>query len=76
MENLDICLKKVNATWDDVVFRRIFVKNMDEFLDIQRNSEIIQWFTPGKFPPSTLVEVTRLSDPDFLIEIDLLAISK
>jgi len=75
MEGLDLCLKKVGATWDDVVFRRIYVLNMDEFIKIQKDESVTKWFTPGKFPPSTLIEVTRLSDPEFLIEIDLLAVT-
>lgn len=75
MESLDLCLKKVGATWDDVVYRRIFVLNMDEFIKIQTDPSIKTWFTPGKFPPSTLIEVRRLSNPEFLIEIDLLAVT-
>ncbi len=31
---------------------------------------------PDRPPPSTLVGVTRLSDPEFLIEIDLTAIAE
>lgn len=73
MHCLDICLKKVDATWDDVVFRRIYVLDMDKFIKIQKDPLVTTWFTPGKFPPSTLIEVKRLSDPEFLIEIDLLA---
>lgn len=75
MESLDLCLKKVGATWDDVVFRRIFVLNMDEYIKTQTDPSIKTWFTAGKLPPSTLIEVRRLSDPEFLIEIDLLAVT-
>ncbi|WP_052298572.1 RidA family protein [Francisella hispaniensis] len=75
MDGLDITLKDIGATWDDVVYRRIYVLNMDEFIKIQTTYDTKEWFTKGKYPPSTLVEVTRLSNPDFLIEIDLMAIT-
>ena len=75
MDDLELCLRNVRATWDDVVFRRIYVRNMDEFLKIQQSSTTKSYFTSGKYPPSTLIEVSRLSNPEFLIEIDLLAVT-
>jgi enamine deaminase RidA (YjgF/YER057c/UK114 family) len=75
MDDLELCLRKVNADWSDVVFRRIYVRNMDEFIKIQKSAETKKWFREGKYPPSTLIEVSRLSNPEFLIEIDLLAIT-
>ena len=33
------------------------------------------YFDPERMPPSTLIGVTRLSDPEFLIEIDLMAVT-
>ena len=32
MESLDVQLKAAGASWDDVVYRRIFVLDVDEFL--------------------------------------------
>ena len=77
MKQLDIELKAVGATWDDVVYRRIFTLDVDAFLACQvDDDEISSYWEAGKVPPGTLIGVTRLSDPDFLIEIDLLAISE
>jgi enamine deaminase RidA (YjgF/YER057c/UK114 family) len=75
MDNLTIQLSAAGATWDDVVFRRIFVLDMDAFLKIQTNPETTYPWHPDRPPPSTLVGVTRLSSPHFLIEIDLLAVA-
>jgi enamine deaminase RidA (YjgF/YER057c/UK114 family) len=75
MDNLTIQLSAAGATWDDVVFRRIFVLDMDAFLKIQTNPEMTYPWHPDRPPPSTLVGVTRLSNPHFLIEIDLLAVA-
>jgi enamine deaminase RidA (YjgF/YER057c/UK114 family) len=76
MKQLDIELKAVGASWEDVVYRRIFTLDVDAFLACQvDDDEISSYWQDGKVPPGTLIGVTRLSNPDFLIEIDLLAIS-
>jgi enamine deaminase RidA (YjgF/YER057c/UK114 family) len=76
MRTLDIELKAVGASWEDVVFRRIFTLDVDAFLEAQQTDpEIQSYWQPGKVPPGTLIGVTRLSDPEFLIEVDLLAIT-
>jgi enamine deaminase RidA (YjgF/YER057c/UK114 family) len=76
MEILDLELRSVGATWDDVVFRRIFTLDVDAFLETSANDSVINgYWTPGRMPPSTLIGVTRLSDPEFLIEIDLMAVT-
>lgn len=76
MEGLTIQLKAAGATWDDVVFRRLFVLDMDAFIKIQTDPTMTFPWHPDRPPPSTLIGVTRLSHPDFLIEIDLLAVAK
>jgi len=76
MKTLDIELKAVGARWEDVVYRRIFTLDVDAFLKLNLDDdEVASYWEPGKVPPSTLIGVTRLSNPQFLIEIDLLAIS-
>lgn len=72
MKNLDIQLKAAGATWDDVVFRRMFVRDVDEFFKIFYEDDLPR-YGDGR-PPSTLIGVTRLSQPGFLIEIDLMAV--
>ena len=75
MEALTIQLNAAGATWDDVVYRRIFVLDMDAFINVQTNPAMTYPWHPDRPPPSTLVGVTRLSHPDFLIEIDLMAVT-
>jgi enamine deaminase RidA (YjgF/YER057c/UK114 family) len=75
MKNLDVQLKAAGATWDDVVFRRVYVLDVDEFLKIARDPDIPRFGDPNKPPPSTLIGVTRLSKPEFLLEIEILAIT-
>ena len=75
MEALTIQLRAAGATWDDVVYRRLFVLDMDAFLKVQTDPTITFPWHPDRPPPSTLVGVIRLSNPDFLIEIDLMAVT-
>lgn len=76
MKTLDIELKAVGATWADVVYRRIFTLDVDAYLAAHLpDREVSKYWEPGRPPPSTLIGVTRLSDPEFLIEVDLLAIT-
>jgi enamine deaminase RidA (YjgF/YER057c/UK114 family) len=71
IEGLDLQLKAAGASWDDVVFKRIFVLDVDKYQAATRGAKV-PW-NPEKPPCSTLIGVTRLSNPDFLIEIDLMA---
>jgi enamine deaminase RidA (YjgF/YER057c/UK114 family) len=76
MELLDLELRAVDATWDDVVFRRIFTLDVDAFVKASREDPVINsYWDREKMPASTLIGVTRLADPEFLIEIDLIAIT-
>jgi enamine deaminase RidA (YjgF/YER057c/UK114 family) len=74
IRQLDIVLKNSGASWDDVVFRRIFAVDVEQFQQkvLMDRSIIVPWGADYA-PPSTLIGVTRLSFPDFVLEIDLLA---
>jgi enamine deaminase RidA (YjgF/YER057c/UK114 family) len=80
LENIKAVLATEGATLKDVVNRRIFVTDMDEYLKAMdgwaaqsypdfwdRNSEE-QIMSPG-----TLVEVSRLAGKDFMVEIEVFA---
>lgn len=76
MEALSLQLEAAGATWADVVFRRIYVLDMDGFLAMQRDPTLPQPWPKDLPPPSTLIGVTRLSHRDFALEIDLLAVTQ
>ena len=69
-QNLDRCLKTAGATWADVVKTNTFVTDFDEF---QKCADIpcAIWVAT---PTSTTVCVTRLAGPDFMIEIEAVAV--
>jgi enamine deaminase RidA (YjgF/YER057c/UK114 family) len=74
MESLKKGLEAAGASFDDVVHRRTYVLDMDKYLAAMRGPDIPRYWNPAKQPASTTVQVSRLSDPCFLIEIDLLAV--
>ena len=76
MDALSLQLAAAGATWADVVFRRIYVLDMDGFLAMQRDPSLPQPWPADLPPPSTLIGVTRLSQPDFGLEIDLMAVTQ
>lgn len=76
MHNLEVQLAAAGASWDDVVYRRIFVLDVDEYLKVSADPDTPRFGNPDRPPPSTMVGVTRLSNPAFLIEVDLVAITE
>ncbi|MGH7093069.1 MAG: RidA family protein [Stellaceae bacterium] len=70
-KNLDACLKAAGATWADVVKTNTFVTDFDEF---QKGADIRARHFGVAIPTSTTVQVSRLAGPDFMIEIELIAV--
>jgi 2-iminobutanoate/2-iminopropanoate deaminase len=69
-ENIRTALAATGATLDDIVKTTTYVTDIDEFF---RHVDVrMEYF--GALPASTTVEVRRLAHPDFLVEIDVLAV--
>ena len=70
-KNLERCLAAAGASLADLVKTTTYVTDIDEFF---RHTEIrMRYFGPA-MPTSTTVEVRRLSDPAFLVEVEAMAI--
>ncbi|MEX2603159.1 MAG: RidA family protein [Gracilimonas sp.] len=69
--NIEKALKKADASLEDVVRTRTFITNMDEW---EAFGKAHQEFFNGINPAATLVEVSRLIDPDLLVEIEVDAV--
>ncbi|MBS1543551.1 MAG: RidA family protein [Bacteroidetes bacterium] len=74
--NLETCLRSVGLTFSDVVKINTFIVNLKpEDLAVVR--EVRKKYLPQENPPaSTLVGVTALANPDFLLEIEAVAVKK
>lgn len=69
--NLETALKAAGATFDDVVKTNYYMLDATQ-VQVVRDIRG-QYFTKG-LPASTLVEVRRLANPDWLIEIEVVAV--
>ena len=75
MDGIKTGLEAAGATFDNVVHRRAFVLDMDKYLAVTRDPEMAgRYWNRDKLPASTLIQVSRLSDPCFLIEIEVVAV--
>lgn len=69
--NLEIALKAAGATFDDVVKTNYYMLDASQ---VQAVRDIRGRYFTKVLPASTLVEVRRLANPDFLIEIEVVAV--
>ena len=74
LEGLTIELKAAGATWDDVVFRRMYAVDVEAFMKVLMDPEIPHPWSKEHPSPSTLIGITRLSNPGFLIEVEIIAV--
>ncbi len=78
MDNVEKALEASGASWADVVYVRYFTVSMEGMLTMFRDPKnpVPYYWKQGESPPSTLVEVVRLSEPCQLIEADVMAAIK
>jgi enamine deaminase RidA (YjgF/YER057c/UK114 family) len=74
MENLAVALEAAGATWDDVVFKRQYTLDIEQYRAASNDSGNPRYWDPEHPPPSTLLGVASLANPDFLIEIEIVAV--
>jgi 2-iminobutanoate/2-iminopropanoate deaminase len=70
-ENIGLCLSAAGASFADVVKVTTFLTDID---DRARINPVRQEFFGGARPASTLVEVSALVLPGFLIEVEAVAV--
>jgi enamine deaminase RidA (YjgF/YER057c/UK114 family) len=72
LENIKVLLEEVEATLDNVVKITIYTVNIEKF--IKTTHGIREKYFKENPPASTLVEVKRLANPEYLIEVEATAI--
>ena len=70
-ENIKAAVEAAGGTLDDVCRVDVYVRNMEHFDAIHKVRS--QYFKPP-LPASTMVEVTKMTSPDYLIEINAIAV--
>jgi 2-iminobutanoate/2-iminopropanoate deaminase len=71
LENIRDVLASVSGTMDDIAKVTVFVTDVAEIAKIH---EVRAGFFKKPYPASTLVQVAQLIDPDWLIEIEAVAV--
>ncbi|HVH75044.1 MAG TPA: RidA family protein [Stellaceae bacterium] len=69
--NIEACLKAAGASLSDIVKTTTFVTDIEEFF---RHNEVRMRYLGSALPTSTTVEVRRLAGPDFMVEIEAIAV--
>ncbi len=70
-ENLKSLLASQGATFDHLVKITIYTLSIDEF---RKAGDIREEYTGGKAPASTLLQIDQLASPDYLVEIEGIAV--
>jgi len=70
-ENVKAAVEAAGGTLDDVVRVDVYVRNMEHFDVIHKVRR--EYFKPPP-PASTMVEVAKMTSPDYLIEISAIAV--
>ena len=70
-ENLKSAVEAAGGSLDDVCRVDVYVRNMEHFEAIHKVRR--EYFKPPA-PASTMVEVTKMVHPDYLIEINAIAV--
>lgn len=71
MENIKALVEAAGGSLDDIVKTTTFVTTMKDFA---KTAAVRREYFKEPYPGSTAVQVTQLVDPDYLIEIEAIAI--
>ena len=70
-ENLKSAVEAAGGTMDDICRVDVYVRNMEHF---DRIHKVRREYFKAPPPASTMVEVTKMTSPDYLIEINAIAV--
>ena len=70
-ENLKSAVETAGGTMDDICRVDVYVRNMEHFDKIHK---VRREYFKAPAPASTMVEVTKMTSPDYLIEMNAIAL--
>ena len=70
-ENLKAAVEEAGGTLDDVCRVDVYVRNMEHFEAIHK---VRAQYFKEPLPASTMVEITKMTSPEYLIEINAIAV--
>jgi enamine deaminase RidA (YjgF/YER057c/UK114 family) len=72
--NIRTALASVGGSMNDVVRLTTYITDIEQNADIYREVRAATFTDKSRLPASTLVQVVRLADPAYLVEVDAIAI--
>src|ERR687897_814528 len=70
-ENIKAAVEDAGGSMDDICRVDVYVRNMEHFEQIHKVRR--EYFKPP-LPASTMVEICKMTSPDYLIEINAIAV--
>lgn len=70
-ENLKSAVEAAGGNMDDIVRVDVYVRNMEHFDQIHK---VRREYFKAPAPASTMVEICKMTSPDYLIEINAIAV--
>ena len=70
-ENLKAAVEAAGGTMDDICRVDVYVRNMEHF---DRIHKVRREYFKAPAPASTMVEIVKMTSPDYLIEINAIAV--
>jgi 2-iminobutanoate/2-iminopropanoate deaminase len=70
-ENLNAAVEAAGGAMDDIVRVDVYVRNMEHFDQIHK---VRRQYFKAPAPASTMVEICKMTSPDYLIEINAIAV--
>src|SRR5204862_3752096 len=70
-ENIKAAVEAAGGTMDDICRVDVYVRNMEQFEAIHK---VRREYFHEPLPASTMVEVVKMTHPDYLIEINAIAV--
>jgi len=70
-ENLKAVVEAAGGTMDDICRVDVYIRNMEQFAAIHK---VRREYFREPLPASTMVEIVKMTHPDYLIEINAIAV--
>jgi len=70
-ENIKAAVEAAGGTMDDICRVDVYIRNMEQFDAIHR---VRREYFKEPLPASTMVEIVKMTHPDYLIEINAIAV--
>jgi 2-iminobutanoate/2-iminopropanoate deaminase len=70
-ENIKAAIEQAGGTMDDICRVDVYVRNMEHFEQIHK---VRRKYFKAPAPASTMVEVCKMTSPEYLIEINAIAV--